>query len=203
MLTERPISDFQGRRHPHILEPTCAYYEGSISDQEFRTIVSRLALCDDLFGPDRACILFGYGSQPRRTYVEMRKTPGVRVVWEGPCMPLLAYPLSYLAAAQAGLVVVENGPAVQTALPMLAQCAMVELYSFSAPLLTRICTHVKRRRWRSKVGSIIGGDLSYYCFGLDGGWDEYPAWYSYGPECPPRLRTLLAAEDSASEKHED
>lgn len=198
MFEERPVGDLRGKRHAHILEQTYAYCEGGITENEFLSIASQLAACEELFGPDRVCVLFGYGSQPRRTYGKLRQSASTYVLWEGPAMPLWAYPLSYLVSAQSGLVVVRNGSAMEKALVMLAGLAMVELYSFSSALSSRVVTHVRSRRWRSEVGKVIGTDPGYYCFGLDGDWATYPAWFSYGPECPPRLKMLIPSEQEAS-----
>jgi hypothetical protein len=191
VFKEGTIEDLKARGHPHILEQTRAYYEGAITDDEFRSIVSRLAACEELLGPERVCVLFGYGSKSRRAYAKLRESAGTYVLWEGPLMPLWAYPLSYLVCAQGGLVVVKDGAAMENALVRLARLAMVEMYSFSSPLLPEVLRHVKARRWKSQVGKVIGTDPSYYCFGLDGDWATYPAWFSYGPACPQRLKMVI------------
>jgi len=194
VFEEQPIPDLRRTGHPHVLKCTCAYYEGSISDDEFRVRADWVAECEELFRPDRVCALFGYGSQPRRTYVALKNLPDLRVLWEGPMLPLWAYPLSCLFSAQGGLVVAQNGVALKIALLILARCAMTEFYCFSAALLPKVLAHVRLRRWRSSIGKVVGTDPGYYCFGLDGGWAEYPAWFSYGPECPPRLKTIMLAK---------
>jgi hypothetical protein len=198
MFKEGAVEDLKAKKHPDILEQTSSYYWGAITDVEFRSVVSQLAACEVLFRPERACVLFGYGSKSRRAYASLRACAGISVLWEGPLMPLWAYPLSYLVAAQGGLVVASNGTAMEQAMLTLSRLAMVELYCFSSSLLPQVLGHVRLRRWKSEVGSVIGTDSSYYCFGLDGDWATYPAWFSYGPQCPAQLKTLIPVEQETS-----
>jgi hypothetical protein len=121
----------------------------------------------------------------------LRQNADTEVLWCMPMLPLCAWPLSLIAAAQGGLVVVKTAEALEQALFMLADLAMVELYSFSDALLPSVQDHVVRYRWRSRVGRVIGGDPGYFCFGMDGDWEEPPAWYSYGRACPVEIQDAL------------
>ncbi len=64
---------------------------------------------------------------------------------------------------------------------------MVEFYSFSSELLPEVIAYVKANKRKSRIGSIVGKDPSYFSFGVDGdysGETMFYTWCSFGKESP-------------------
>ena len=177
-----------------IYTSTVKYFEGELSGPEYRA--ARRVLATSLFAAenDRTCLLLGYGSQPYRTYALLSSHPDVEVLWDGPFLPRPLWPLTLFVACHGGLLLVKCSAAVKPALHVLSYRAMVELFSFSSDLTNDVRQHVQRRRWRSRIGPIIGNDPTYFSFGVE---RDHPhsetgiyAWCSFGSECPAQLQAL-------------
>jgi len=116
--------------------------------------------------------------------------------------PLLAFPLSLLIRwCYGGLVHISLREALPDVWRLLSDGAMVEVYSFCADLLDDVRRHVRRRRWMSRIGRVIGKDVGYVCLGTDGSHHPAPVWFSHGPECPAALVSAIKAFSPVD--HED
>jgi hypothetical protein len=194
MLVEQNLEDLRRRhrRHDHLYRQTRAYYEGEIGFDALPEVAGALAATDSLVADQRTCVLFGYGSQPRSLYLDLMDLDAVDVLWHAPMLPLFAYPLALISWSYGGLVCLRESQALTHVLTHLAEGAMVELYSFPRQILQAVRGHVRWRRWRARIGRVVGRHPGHFCWGLDGGYGaSCPAWCSWGEQCPTTLRDAV------------
>jgi hypothetical protein len=176
---------------------TSALLEGPITRAELASLLRHVSACGNLLNEQRACVLFGRGSQTRREYRELGQIAGLRILWQGDFVPWWLLPLAIIAASHGGLVQVTDRAQATQAMLRLADLAMVELHCFRADLLDAVVQHVRQKRWRADVGHLVGNDPSYFTLGVDGDSHESAtgafAWLSYGVECPDDLRSSVLA----------
>lgn len=196
-LIQASLSELQAQSptHGHLCCATNAYFAGGLEVDRLDALLHRISSTDDLLSDQRACVLFGRGSRPRRVYSDLQADLRVQVVWEGPFVPWLLRPLSWLAAAHGGLVKVLDRSAVADTFRNLADLALVELYSFEAESLESVVNTVLRDRWRAQIGPVVGSTPAYFCLGVDGDSRDTAeglfAWSSFGAECPVSLRSAI------------
>jgi hypothetical protein len=197
-LTERSITELknQNASHAFLHSATSSYRDGPMTPGELKSIMGHLSSRGDLANENRACVVFGRGSQTRQVYRELANTPGLSVLWQGAVVPWWLLPLAIVAAAQGGLVRVTASDQAGRAMLRLTNLAMVELHSFRADLLEGVVQHVRQNRWRASIGRLVGKDPSYFTLGVDGDNSDCAtgifAWSSYGSECPAELKALVA-----------
>ena len=175
--------------HGHILGTTARYYEGESGTELVEQSVVDLARKPAFLGGDRCCVVYGYGSVARRVYKRLeREVPGILVLYDAPCVPLVLLPLALVARAHSGLIRIVNPGAAAVVFSSLTNLAMAELYSFRVSLLPSVLEHVRRKRWRANPGRVIGDDPTYFCLGTDGDNPDSKTgsytWCSHGSECP-------------------
>lgn len=174
---------------------TAVLFAGPIPRDEVLAIARHLAQVSDLVAGPRVCLAYGYGSQPRAVYRQLRTRTGLRVLWQATFGPLWLRPLASLFAGQGGLIQVLDPHDVPTLVDALSDLAMTELYSCSAERLSDVVDLVRRDGWRSFIGPVIGRDSDYFCFGVDGDAHSTPtrhvAWISYGSDCPTALQVAI------------
>ena len=160
-------------------------------------MLSQLNGCESLLGPSRTCVCMGYGGQRRHIYQDLSQQSDIDVLWSGPFLPWWASPLGLGVASWGGLVVCRGGRSIPLVFQKLAHLAMVELYSFTSPLLADFQPHVLKYKWRSRPSAIIHRDESYFCFAVDGDHMESKTGiavrYSYGPSCPSELTQMASS----------
>ncbi len=188
-LIERSVAELRkdNPQHPWLLKETSRYFEGEPDRDQLTAIFEGIASSEQVLGDGRICLVLGLGNQTRKAYWYLKELPGIKLHWDGPCLPILAYPISLIAASHMGLIQIQDIRQLVEAMSILSNHAMCELYSCSANLLPKIRDHVRRRKWRSQMGPIIGSDPSYYFFGVDGDYQGDTgaiAWCSFGPNCP-------------------
>jgi hypothetical protein len=180
--------------HGHLYPATTAYYEGPLAETELDSLLQTLSMNRELASDERACVLFGYGSRPRRVYSELGANSGARVLWDGVFVPWPLLPISWIAAAHGGLVQLVERSALAEVFRSMSKLAMVELFSFNAAGLQTVVQAVVSGRWRARIGPLAGADPGYFSLGVDG--DNHQSaegllgWVSFGGECPPSLRTV-------------
>ena len=205
-LSEDKLKRRLMRGDSFISDTTHECFEGDINEGAISTLGTLVSLRPSSGAVSRPCLLFGYGSQSRRTYSELKKQNGIRTLWDGPILPIWAYPISLIAACHGGLLLIEDSAATARALTTLAFQAMVELYSFSQALVPEVKAHVAANKWRSRIGSVICKDPSYFCLGIDGDNAQAKtgvfAWCSWGRQCPDELvREVRDWIEAQSEGH--
>jgi hypothetical protein len=197
-LTEKSVDALrtQNPNHAFVYDETVSYRDGPLAPAELERIVSQVSACECLATSQRACLLFGRGSQTRGTYQDLAKYPGVRILWQGAFCPWWLRPLTVIAAAHGGLIQATVGVQAKPLLLRLATLAMVELYSFRIDLLDTVAQHVNQAKWRGMVGTVVGADPSYFTLGVDGDSQESAtglfAWSSWGRACPADLKASVA-----------
>jgi hypothetical protein len=186
--------------HVHVYRATTAYYEGPLSISERDSLLKTVSTSQDLISDRRSCVLFGYGSRPRRIYSEFRADSRVRLLWDGPFVPWPLVPVSWIAAAHGGLVQLLDRSAVAEVFRTMGELAMVELYSFGSARLDAVVEVALSGRWRARIGPVAGSDPAYFSLGADGDNPDSPegilGWVSFGGECPTSLQ--LVAESVAA-----
>lgn len=141
--------------------------------------------------------MHGYGSQPRCVYEMLSKHNDIEVLWTGPCLPLLFWPVSLVVACQSGLLSVRSPEAARIAMHLLSFRGIVEILSYSSNITDQVVQYVRRRRWRGWSGEIVGNDPTYVLFGVERDNPHFETgivgWCSYGPDCPPIDSPLLSS----------
>lgn len=172
---------------------TFKFFAGEPDRARLAAILENIASQENLLGDGRSCIVSGRGGQTRSVYKHLSSLSGIELMWDGSGLPLWAYPFSWIAASHMGLIRIDDRRQLVEVFDILSNRALVELHSFSTELLSGICNHVRRKKWRSKIGPIVGTDPTHFSFGADG--DNFDsntgifAWCSFGRECPIRLPT--------------
>lgn len=196
MLTEEPIEEVAKAYHS-VHESTERYYEGGLDEGQLTALLTALAASHDLVGDGRSCILVGLGSQRYAVYERLKSADGVRIVWDGPYIPIPFYPMLLIAAAHGGLVLVEDRAALVDAVIALSELAILELYSARLPPLAKItrCFKWDGRLGRNRTGRLIAADPAYFCLGAEGGNpgapEGYLVWCTFGCDCPVSLRDVI------------
>jgi hypothetical protein len=185
---------------PKVPEHGVSLHEGGVEESEVSAILAALtAASDSLMGAGRVCVLFGNGARPKSAYSPWRDVPGAEILWDGPLLPVWAYPLTCIVAAHAGFVRLTRVDLLTPLFRNLSTQAMADLYSFGSALLPEVESHVLRAKWLRKgdIATILVRDPAHFWFSLDG--DNIDAetglWarISHGPECPADLRATASA----------
>ncbi len=196
MLTEKSLAELP-KRGVSVYESTDRYYSGELDEGQLTALLTAVAASHDLDGDGRTCILLGLGGQPKSVYERLKSADGLRIVWDGPFMPIPFYPLLLIAAAHGGLVLVEDRAALADAVIALSEQAILELYSARLRPLAKIkrCFKWDGLLCRHRTGRLIAADPAYFCLGAEYGSHDAPegycVWCSFGPDCPDSLRDVI------------
>ena len=181
----------QHPQHGCIYENTSEYWEGSVTGQYTAEVCSRIAASPELLNTDRVCVIYGYGSQSTSTYRDLAKDRNLRILWEDNFGPWWMGPLLWVAASRGGFIQVLDSESVCSSFTKLTNSAMVEIYSFSSEFLDEVKRYVAANRWKSLIGTVIGRDESYFCYGVNGDDEGGPqGWVSFGATCPENLKRV-------------
>ena len=197
-LTEQSIEVLrhENPNHAFVFRETKSYRDGPVVPDELERLADQVSRCESVVTPERACVVFGRGSQTRSVYRELSQSASIRILWQGSFMPWWLSPLALIAAAHGGLLQATDRSEAKRAVMLLANLAAVELYSFRVDLLDGVVEHVRQAKWRAHIGSRIAVDPGYFCLGVDGDSSDSAtgifAWVSYGPTCPDDLKAAVA-----------
>ena len=190
-LDQVPWADLGGS---HVLSSTINYFHGYLNTGEYRTVRRRLRDLQATADNGRTCIIFSYGGHCPREYEAHAMKGDVELLWQAPALPLPFWPLALIVASHNCLLRIKHSKATALPLHHLSYLGLVELFSFSNNLLDDLLRHVRRRRWRSKPGTVLGDDPSYFMFGVERGnpccESGIVAFSSFGPNCPAELRSI-------------
>lgn len=202
-LEEVSLEEARDWSGPIVFSSTIKFFEGELSAAEYRLF--RCLLRTAPFGVEsgRTCFVFWYGSQPPHVYKVLSTHSDIEVLWNGPCLPLLLWPLSLVFSCQSGLLRANRSEAARVALHLLSNRGMVEVWSFSSNIGDEVAEHVRRRRWRARPAEIVGSDPTYFLFSVE---RDHPyietgiqAFCSFGADCPAELQSFaesLVAKDA-------
>ncbi len=174
------------RDYAHVRPNTHALFEGPLTQVELADVIWQLP---SAFAADeqRACYVFGFGSQTRSAYRLISEIDGVQIHWQGKFGPGCLMPLLWLAASHGGLIEVSNPRSLPRLVETLAHLAMLEVYSVSKVLSPQLLAHVKTKQWTSSPFEVVALDPAYICIGVDGDSQDSESgifgWFSYGKLC--------------------
>lgn len=193
-LRDESLDDVRQWTGAHVFDTTVKYFSGALTATEYRQCRHALATTALIAEPAHTCFVFGYGSQTRYAYGVVSGHNDIELLWTGPCLPLLLWPLSVPVACQSGLLRINDATAVRVALQLLSYRGMVELLWCSSSLAQDVQRHVRRNRWRARPGNVVGRDPTYFLFGVERDHPTYATgivgWSSFGPKCPSELQAI-------------
>jgi len=184
------LKGYSPKRHPN----TLIEYNREVTYDEVEAFLENISNEKGLF-ENKSVFIHGLGSQPRSVYEQLKKTPGVRVVWYKSVLSGFFKPLSLFIASYAGLVKIVNNELLKDVFLRLSEKAMVGLYIFDASLETDFIGITQKKNQFEDVDYQAKEDRSYFVYYVDA--DNFEAStgiyeiISYGIEFPAALVAKL------------
>lgn len=171
---------------------TIREYSREIREDRYRYILGRMS---ESIRSDNAVYIFGMGKHPKSTYLNLKNSLGLEVVWYGSLIPKYLTPLRMLISSYEGIVRVLDVARIKDVFETLSRMSMVGLYVFNKNLEERFVQTVKSQKYSKFADEVVKEDTAYFIYQVDADSSQSSTGIleivSYGKDCPKAFTGIL------------
>jgi len=171
---------------------TLREYTREIQEERYQYILERIS---ESVPADKALYIFGMGKHPRSTYINLKNTSGIEVLWYGSLLPSYLSPLRIFVASYEGIVRVLDPTCVKDVFARLSTLSMAGLYCFDKQLENSFIQTIKSKKYSNYADEIVKEDIGYFIYQVDADSLEASTGIfeivSYGKDCAKELSGIV------------
>jgi hypothetical protein len=171
---------------------TVQEYSKEIAEDRYRYVLDKIS---QNIPSGKVCYVFGMGKHPKSTYVALKSSHGIEVVWYGSLLPNYFGPLRLLVASYEGIVKIFDPNKVKGVFETLSKMAMVGVYIFDANMENAFIETVKSKKYSQYADEVIKEDKGYFIYKIDADSVESSTGIfeivSYGIDCSKEITGIL------------